>query len=480
LSRFRNLSLHVVSQGLQFSAPLLLTPVYTRFIPPEEYGVQSMAAVLVPYGLMLANWGFTAAYERFFFSSDEPRRQRLLGTIFSFSALVLLAATAAVWLGVGPLSRWLLGEAEWAPMVPLVFFSGVLVQLNAYCLASLNYRQQALHFTALDLGRFVAAQLVALPLVALGGWGIWGVVAGQAVAQAATLAAVIALLGGRQLFTLDPGLLGECLRFGWPLMARVVFSTVGTTLDRYLVGSLVSLAALGLYAKAQIWASLAFLFMTTIQNVYAPLWNQALYDRGKPGAPVLGRVFSEYCMLSLPPAVLLVLFAPEIVALLAPQAYYGAIPLTAMLAAFYAVLTFGKLYGSVTNYLKLVKVTSAIGIATQCVTIGANLVLVARWGALGAVLAYIVPQLANLLVLWWLIRRHQALGLEARFLAWFYGLLLLGLGACLADYYADWPWALSFPLRLAVLAALGALVLRHLGRARLVALYQQLRRRATA
>jgi O-antigen/teichoic acid export membrane protein len=477
VGKLRDISWYLVSQAGQMLVALALTPVYTRLIAPEEFGAHSMASLVVVYGTMLANWGLPVAYERFFFANQGPDRARVLSTVCGFSALCLGLLTLAVWALHGAIARHLLDAAYWYPLVPVVFFTGALTYLSSLCMLELRNQQRVREYVLLDTTRFALIHGISLWLVLGPGWGIWAQVIGAGVAQVYAIGVLIAWFGVKRLFTIDWTLLRQCLVYGRPIVARIWFGALSHTLDKYLLGSLASLAILGVYAKAQMWATMAVVFMTTLENVYMPLWNRRLYGGADAPTQTVGRLFTEYCVVSLGPCVALCCLTREVVTVLAPPAYHGAIPLLAVLAWVYALAAFGKLYGSVVNYLKLLKQTTPVSIGAEFATIGLVVLLVPRWGAMGAVIAFVAPRVVTTAYSGLLCHRRLALDLEHRFLVGTYVLLTAGTLLTVADYYGQWPWPLSLASRGLVVVLLGWVFIHGLGRQRVAELVGRLRRR---
>src|SRR5687768_11676996 len=93
---------------------LLLVPLLTRRLVPEEMGVVGMLAILPSIFLPLANLGMTnAIFRRFHQEKDEAGRQRILSTGLTsvlFSSVLLAVVSVALTTSIATV---LLGNSDY-------------------------------------------------------------------------------------------------------------------------------------------------------------------------------------------------------------------------------------------------------------------------------------------------------------------------------------------------------------------------------
>ena len=74
-------------------AALILLPVYTRFLTPDDYGKFAITTLFATVVVLILDFGQRTAFFRFYFDTDNPdERRRLTGTVLLF----LLIAAAVV------------------------------------------------------------------------------------------------------------------------------------------------------------------------------------------------------------------------------------------------------------------------------------------------------------------------------------------------------------------------------------------------
>jgi len=461
-SMFKNLSLYMVTTAVQVVLPVLTVPIFTRLIHKEQYGILDMLQIAVIFGVGCGNWGLVSAFERYFFAYAESRAKqlRLLGTLVAFTLACFAVVFGVLLLTRNPLVAYLTEQAGWGPLLLMAFAAGCLNHVNSFFFSFYKNAERAVPYVVFTVARVLVSIGLSLGLV-IGGHGIWGIVIGQLVAQGLVLIAFVARIGLLKM-SFDLAIFKECFHYAWPLMARVLIGLIPITVDKFMLGKMRSMGELGVYGRAQALAFFLFTLMTTVQNVYAPKWSQRLFKlEGSDRS--LGSLFTEYVCIIIVPAVLLGLFAREVVIVMMPPEYHGAVPVVMLLTLFYALLAFGKLIGPVGAYLKMTRFMAAMSAVSMIGNVALNYLLIPRYGGLGAALATCITGLGTTVAAMAVYSRRQHVGYEKGKLMLLYG----GLFACVLVAGACMWLRLSLGVGLAVkgaaLAGFMIMLLRIIG-----------------
>ncbi|MBE3038398.1 MAG: oligosaccharide flippase family protein, partial [Chloroflexi bacterium] len=435
-----------------------------------------MVQIIMVVAIGFGNWGLMTAFNRFFFdyAASREKQIRLLQTVVTFTVLCFMVVFVAVFFLRDWLAGYLTGTDGWAWFLIAVLASGFLNHVIGFFFAYLRCSESASSYVKYDLSLLVITTAISLALV-LDHRGIWGLVLGALVARVLVFvlfAARYRLLRPR----LDLPILKECLLYGWPLMAHVLTSILNLSVDKYMVGTMVSLASVGVYGRAQTIAGAVWLLMMAVLNVYTPKWNRMIFGIDPGGPRGLMALFLDYMAIIIVPPIILVLFSREIVGILLPELYHDAIPMVIGLTGYYLVLALSVLMGPIGNYLKMTRWMGLEAILTNAAHIGLNLVLIPRWGALGSVVATCGVGVVFTALEIYIYGRKYPLPFEKAKLAAFYGgYLVCGVAAylCYRDTIAYGP---GLALRLILAAAFAGLWLKVVGVHRARALLAELRR----
>jgi O-antigen/teichoic acid export membrane protein len=149
-----------------------------------------------------------------------------------------------------------------------------------------------------------------------------------------------------------------------------------------MIGLLNTVGGVGVYNIGQKVANVVFTYMTAIQNVFSPQVYKRMFERGEDGGESVGRYLTPFLYVSISIGLMISLFSEEIISILTPKSYHGAIDIVAILSMLYGAYFFGK-----QPQLIFAKKTYIISILTP-VSIGLNIMInipfIHKWGAIGA------------------------------------------------------------------------------------------------
>ena len=404
--------------------PLLTLPIFTRFLTPEDYGVLALAQVYATFAVGLSHFGLPVGYERNFFQyNTDVQRAELFYSTLAFVTGALLLFGTATWLFEDQISRWIIGSSAHAPLLVWVFCQTGLIGVKGYFLTYFRNTGNAKAFARCELFDGIATAIVSLVLVAYLRVGVVGLVWGHIAAT--TL--VLLILGYRFLRTLPvrgswPILL-DSLRLSLPLTPRIFFGVLGTQADKYLIGLLGSTGGVGIYSIGQRFGNLVFLFMTALQNVFGPRVYQLMFELDERGGRAIGAYLTPFAYLSVAPALVLSLFAEELVAVLTPASFRGAAPILMVFSIYFAILFFGKINGNQLIFRRKTHITSLLTLAGIVLSLAFSVPMILRWGVIGAAYAALVGGVASGIIALALAQHYYRIEWEWGKLGWIFGLL---------------------------------------------------------
>lgn len=398
-----NATLYLLPIVIGNLVPIITLPVFTRLLSAEDFGAWALANAYSSVVGGVVAVGLPIAYERNFFEYREGRqRSQLLYSVVAFSILSFAICGLVTWLLRTPITNWLIGDAVYQNVLVWSFCSTAVASVKAYYLTYLRNTEQAGVFSAYSIAERLLSAVLTLGLVAWARVGVMGLVVGQLLAALV----ILVVMGARFLRPCPPAfdrhLLTDSLKLGFPLMPRILFGVVGNNFDKYLIGQVASLGGVGIYAIGQRVANIALTYMTALQNVFGPQVYARMFSGGATAGASIGRYLTPFAYASTGLAFLIALFSEEILTVLAPANYYGAIPIVTILALYYSILFFGKIPQIVfARKTYLISILAAVATGLN-VTLGAAGIWLwgtigAAWGALAAgatmtTIAFIVGQ----------------------------------------------------------------------------------------
>lgn len=303
---------------------LLLLPLFTTYLSPEEYGVLGMLAVLSTVAQSIFGLGQGAAMGPSYFDGADARaRARVVWSSFGLllaSAVVLLAGAwgAAEWIGALVLLR-----PEFSALVSLSLTGCALSILATPFMLALQFEERSMAFVTYTVVSAGATGVLGALMVAVAGWGAQGLVLSQLAGGAITLA----LFGGRVLGSGAPRwdwiVARRLLRAGIHLVPSFAFLFVLMHSSRYFLQWEHGLDSVGVFFVGASLGGVLGIVTSAISTAWFPFFMS--YAARPAQAPELfGRVVLAYVLIVGFACLLFFVFAPTVIALIVDPRYADA------------------------------------------------------------------------------------------------------------------------------------------------------------
>lgn len=371
-----NTALFAISSFSSKVLVFLLVPFYTRVLSPADYGTAELLVQTGALLLPLASVGIGSAVVRFSLERGSDKRcvftVGLLCNLFGLGLLLLAAPLLGKLSSLTPYTTWLL----------LFVIASNLHGLCSQFIRTLGH----VRLFALDgLLRTALTILFNILLLKVFRCGVAGYVLAN-VASDALSAIFLFFRAGLARYVSLSALRGaaaaEMLRYCVPLIPNTVFSWIISLSDRYFINLMVGSSANGIYALAnKIPAALIL-----VATVFASAWElTALAERPREERErFFSNVFGVYQAAVFVVGSALILTAQITIRMLSTPEFYGAwryVPVLVLATVFSCLSSF------LTSLYMLDKrsvANLAITAAGAALNVAGNLLLIPRWGAMGA------------------------------------------------------------------------------------------------
>jgi O-antigen/teichoic acid export membrane protein len=398
----------------------------------EDYGVLALAQVYAIFVNGLANFGMTAAYDRDYFQyrNDHLKTGQLLYSVLLFVMLNFVFVAGLTYMFRETLSELIIGSAEHGNILFWAFCAQFFYTVSYYYLAYFRNSETARDFVVYTIAGTLINLIVSLFLVAYLRIGVIGLIYAQ-LCSGATIFGILSYKFTASLpFSLSRPILSKSLQIAYPLTPRIFLGVIGTQFDKYMIGLLASMGGVGLYSIGQRISYIVFYFMTAIENVFSPQVYKRMFDLRDKGGTAIGKYLTPFAYISIFLALLVALFSEEVISILTPPPFHGAINIVAILSMYYGLLFFGKLNGPQLIFTKKTHITSLLTIVRIGINVGLNIPFIMRWGAIGAAWATLLAGLISGTISFFVAQHYYEIKWEYRrigsiFLTFFGSTLLL-------------------------------------------------------
>jgi O-antigen/teichoic acid export membrane protein len=382
-SLFRNLAIYGAGDAATSLVSLLLLPVYTAYLGPEDYGVIALLLIIEAVTKVLFRWGVDTAFMRLYYDCpDQTARQRLASSLFYFLFALNGALLVAGILFAGALSVRLFDTPRYTTLVALVITNMFVTGFYFIPFQVLRIREQSKQFIALAFARSAGTLVMRLVFVVAAGMGVLGIVLADLIVTALFTAVLVRWFAPLIRPVFSSAVLRDALAFGLPRIPHSIAHHVMGLADRYLLSLFGTLRDVGLYSIGATFGLALKLFLSAFESAWTPFFLGTMRE---PDAKRIYSLASTYIIMTL---VLLVAglsaVADDVVRLATQEPFHEAAIVTPWIAL--GVLFQGiYLVGSIG--LIITKRTTRYPLATgfaAIVSLTANLVLIPRYGMLGA------------------------------------------------------------------------------------------------
>lgn len=383
--------LFMVANVVNRAAGLLLLPLYTKILTPPEFGVYALVVVVSDLLAVMLMIGMSNAFTAVYFEHEEGEgRRRVVATcllaLFGVSLAMLGLAYPA-----GMLGSWaMFGSGEYATVMALALGGVALTTLFELALAYYRVRKRSVLCLVVSVAKVAA--LLAFNLLFL--WGMGLGVEGIFLANGGSFAllglVLMVVILRENGVSFSWPVLKRVARLGLPYMPQSLLDIANNFVARWLLNLLLSTAAVGIFAFGMRLAQILYMFLTAS---FLQIWSVSRLEAGRleAGRETDGAqadfVFHLFVSLLSAAALGLALTSPEILWLIASDAYAPVLPCMPFLVL--AFVLHGVRMNPEVAILKArrVGVLPWISLASLAVGTGLAVVLVWRWGVLGAALA---------------------------------------------------------------------------------------------
>ncbi len=414
----KSLGITAIGQILVSLGGIILLPLLTKSLGAGDYGLWIQVEATVSLLTLISGFGLPFALNRFLASEEEHSRVSDI-----FYSTVIFALASSVLLSI----LFLI----FSPNLASLFFGG---NINAVLLTAsiapirmlwwtyLNYVrafQEMGKYTIITVFQKYGVIVLSTILIFLG-YGLIGALSTLVITYTTTLAALACLVGRRIGFRRPAFVrLKGYLRFSLPTVPGSISHWVVDLSNRYIIGALLGIVAVGYYSSAYVIGNLS-IFLTTLLSLILPSALSKLHDMGKIHELRNHLAYSLKLILmvnipfvfgsiALSKAILTVLSTAEI----AYNAYFVAVIISL------SGVFFGG-YVVIAQILLLVKKTELIALVwgiSALVNLVLTIMLVGFLGVVGAAIAALASYIISCVLTAYFSFREITFKIEGRFIA---------------------------------------------------------------
>lgn len=389
----RSVLLFAATNALAAGLPLLLLPLLTRVLSPEDYGLVAMYSVLLTTMGALTGLSVHGAVAMRYFDRDTIQFPQFVGACFSILGVTTAAVFLLTWAAHRPLESLTSLPLKW--LLLGVITSGlqfILLMRLSICQSA----KSAGLFGMFRVGQALVDAISSLAFVLVLSWGWQGRLTGMSAGIAVLgICSLVSLLrGGWIEFSIRGDYIRNALKFGVPLIPHVVGGMMIAMVDRVIITNFLDISKTGIYMVAvQIGLGVSLL-ADACGRAISPWWIETIKAADSRKSVLIVRLCYFYFLFLILVAVAIGLSAPWFLSFLVGKAFQDAGPLVLLIAIGQAL---GGMYLVVANVIFYKNKTAHLAAITiSCGVLNAVLAyfLLQEQGLQGVAQAYVLSQLS--------------------------------------------------------------------------------------
>jgi O-antigen/teichoic acid export membrane protein len=401
---------------------VILLPLLTRMFSPHDYGIIELINTTMVILAVVVGFRIDGGMSRYFY---ERRREAASTSLYSLLA-VSAAITIVLLLAAEPLQRIIRITPDHVGTLRVALLTVPLQVMTAHFLMVLRLERRAVATSAILVCKTLVTLVGCFVFLVWLRTGIVGLFLARIVGE--VVGSTIGLAVLRQFyipfFSMD--LLKKYMVFSLAVPASIM-SVFMSHIDRYFLAYYWTAAVVGFFGVGLRISMVVWLIIHSFHQAWLPFATSIMTQENAPAIYTkLTRAFVATALLL---SLCLVLFVEPIINVVARPEYAVAAPVVGLLLAGHVVLGMGQLMGIglfIREKPHYGNISSSIGLVA---TIGLNVLLVPRYGLMGAAWAYFLSRLIRASITWIMAVRFY----PARYpIANLYGMIFLFVGAVVA------------------------------------------------
>lgn len=384
---------------------LLLLPIYTRYLSPDDYGIIGLLGVTSVILGTITMCALTNGIARYFFYPERENStvdKVVWSPVFFvavFSLLVLMPAAAFT----PQISTLLFSTDQYAYLVIMTLATVFIHNLSGIGLTIMIFQERAMTVNIINIATALVGIASGLFMVAYLGRGVTGAVEAGLITALIMLAPalVLSILRFKPAFSLD--ILKKELKFSLPLVLALAAFFIIDSSDRYFLKAMLPLSEVGLYNVGYNFGLVMMILVGGFSSAWPPYYHRN--NQHDEGQSICNGVLRAYMAVGSVCVITLSALAPFLLRLFTTEAFYPAysvVPWVAMayfLKGPYIIFLMGLLMKNKTTWQLYLELTAA------AVNLAGNFLLIPLIGRDAAALTTLLSYLVMSLGACWMVMR---------------------------------------------------------------------------
>lgn len=407
----KNSFIYVVLGFLPLAVNLLLAPVYSKFISPDEFGLVALATIFQGFLAVLITFGLDGAFSRVYF--DYHKKEKLVKGIMSTILLAIITGGVLFWIvlyfsGDFIFDSFLQNEQfTFSKYGNLVFLTTFSTAIHAIFLSYYRNKEAVLTYSLVSLSFFFTSVAGILIGIVYFKAEAMGNIAGRAFGTTIVSAILLSLYFIKHGIKFKVKYLKSSLVYSLPLIPYLLLLMLYNNIDKIMIEQHFELDTLGLYNFAFLLASVISVLIYAIFNAIAPRIYKLLTEVGEQTTSEIKKINVLFHLIVLGLITLAIAVIVPFLKIFISEKYWAIQNYIPLLILVYIFQVYYVIYTVPLFFYNKTKILPWISLAVLIVGVAANIVFIPVFGIYGVCIALFITKLSQFVVAYLFIRHYQ-------------------------------------------------------------------------
>lgn len=393
---------------------VILLPLYTKYLPIEEFGLLALLEISFLFILSISGFGVKNALMRYYWDPEQKGKEgSLFYTSYLFNILVSITTILAAFFLLQHFSKEIFGTELHRNLLWLFLGSSLVRVIADTPLLLMRIQQKALSQTLIQLMILIITVGFTVYLIGSRGMGIEAIFLAQLVAYSLAMLILLGFTVRNIRFQFNYILLRELLNFGIPIFVSNLLSVILVMSDRFILNYFGTLENVGNYSLAyKISNIVQVVFVASFLNAYTHIFYKQM--SADNAGRFYGKTMTYFVLIITFVSTGLVLFAEEIIKVLSigNQDYLGSFSLIPVLVLGVVFAGIRQILVLPLSRLKKTRIISIVTMSAGFLNFGLNIALIPWLGTIGAAISTSLTQILASVWLYHQVQKHDTIRYE--------------------------------------------------------------------
>ncbi len=397
---FRYLSATVVTNAIAFFS----IPIYTRFLSPSDYGVIALFTMFGTVSVGFISFGLQGATYRYYFKYQK--RLNIFKVVntnnFTFNILICGIAGFVLWNITDRVAFRVFDNKITPELLKLSYIYGCLEYFLNYLTLILVAQTRAKAYSSIKIAQIIINTGISLYLLYICSFTYMARI--YAFIATTAILTLVSLFLTKNTFTFKFSLklFKRSVKFAYPQIPLQIIGILYTSFDKTMLSNYKGLVSVGHYNIGERFSHLIKLVMDSIVRVWTPFFMKKAHENTAESKQAIVKAYFEFSFILLFFGLVVIYFSEELIQLMTTEDFYAAAYVVPFYVFYYL---FGIIRMLAVNQIGYSEKTlnllpsSIVGIL---INIGLNIVLIKRYGPVGAALATSISAFGASIIIFYL------------------------------------------------------------------------------